>query len=171
MARLFVFAPSLSNIDCSFQTPTITTTTTQPAPSKSSSSYPPTSSALFSTATTAVLLSGLPISYHLFVITRFFVCRAAAVAATKFRASILTFHPWFLHWIKLDLLFERRRQPKYHKHPSIACQSLFQFSCRFLPILGPGSWLRLPILTPEKTISHSLNPANFMYPDPALDYA
>ena len=167
MARLFASAPSLSNIDCSFQTPTITTT--QPAPSKSSSSYPPTSAALFSTATTAVLLSGLPISYHFVVITRFFVCRA--VAATEFRASTLTFHPWFLHWIKLDLLFERRRQPKYHKHPSIACQSLFQFSCRFLPILGPGSWLRLPILTPEKTISHCLNPANFMYPDPALDYA
>lgn len=91
MARLFASAPSLSNIDCSFQTLTITTTTTQPAPSKSSSSYPPTSAALFSTATTAVLLSGLPISYHFVVITRFFVCRA--VAATEFRASTLTFHP------------------------------------------------------------------------------
>ena len=82
MGRLFVSAPSLSNIDCSSQTPKITTTMTQQAPSKSSSSYPPTSAALFSTATTVVLLSGSLISYHLFVITGFAAFRAAA--ATKF---------------------------------------------------------------------------------------
>jgi hypothetical protein len=64
---------------------------TQQAPSKSSSSYPPTSAALFSTATTVVLLSGSLISYHLFVIKGFVISRAAT--ATEFRASILTFNP------------------------------------------------------------------------------